>query len=188
MPTKRPSAVLVSVADHRRRARGCCCSRPSARERGVLQARGRGHGEPGGVVRQAMKLHGFVVDESIEKRPEPLDYRFQVKNGDHVVLADLHRRGARHVQGRRRGRADRQARARGLPGRANGVTAKCPSKYDPDQKATRCGYSGLTRHVPPPRGVRRRERRVRRLDRRRPAPPDVARLTAASACSTSSPR
>ena len=81
---------------------------------------------------KSMNLHGFVVDNSIEKRPDTLDYRFRVKNGDAVVLAtyrgivpDTFKDGAEVV-------------LTGTLG-PNGfhteeVMAKCPSKYDPNTK------------------------------------------------------
>ena len=76
-----------------------------------------------------MNLHGFVVDSTVQRRPDSLDYRFEVKNGDSVVLAtytgvvpDTFKGGAEVV----------------LTGKltedgfhASQVTAKCPSKYDP---------------------------------------------------------
>jgi cytochrome c-type biogenesis protein CcmE len=36
---------------------------------------------------KGLQLHGFVVDGTIEKRPDSLDYRFRIKNGDAAVLA-----------------------------------------------------------------------------------------------------
>jgi len=80
---------------------------------------------------KSMNLHGFVVEDSVERRGETLDYRFQVKNGDKVVLAtytgvvpDTFKGGAEVV----------------LTGKlapegfhATQVTAKCPSKYEPGQ-------------------------------------------------------
>ena len=36
---------------------------------------------------KGLQLHGFVVDGTIEKRPDSLDYRFKIKNGDQSVLA-----------------------------------------------------------------------------------------------------
>ena len=34
-----------------------------------------------------MQLHGFVVNSSIEQRPNTLDYRFKIMTGDYNVLA-----------------------------------------------------------------------------------------------------
>ena len=82
-----------------------------------------------------MNLHGFVVDGSIEKRPNSLDYRFKVKNGDHTVTAtytgtvpDTFKDGAEVV-------LTGTLEPGGFQVKRNGVTAKCPSRYDPDQKA-----------------------------------------------------
>ena len=34
-----------------------------------------------------MQLHGYVVDKSIEQRPNTLDYRFKLRSGDYQVMA-----------------------------------------------------------------------------------------------------
>ncbi|HXT71848.1 MAG TPA: cytochrome c maturation protein CcmE [Vicinamibacterales bacterium] len=75
-----------------------------------------------------MQLHGFVVDKSIEQRPDTLDYRFKIKSGDFAVTAlysgvvpDTFKDGAEVVL---TGRLD----ASGF--KAHIVTAKCPSKYE----------------------------------------------------------
>src|SRR5262245_54325010 len=88
-------------------------------------------GQPQAWYGKAMNLHGCVVEDSIEKRTDALDYRFQVKNGDKVVLAtytgvvpDTFKGGAEVVLTGRLG-------PNGF--HADQVTAKCPSKYDPDQ-------------------------------------------------------
>lgn len=80
-----------------------------------------------------MNLHGFVVPGSIQRRPNTLDYRFQIKNGDQVVLAnytgiipDTFKDESEVV----------------LTGKletsntftTTEVMAKCPSKYDPEAK------------------------------------------------------
>ena len=76
-----------------------------------------------------LQLHGFVVPDSIMKKPNSLDYWFQVQsNGQTVsatytgVVPDTFKDGAEVV----------------LTGKlspdgfhADQVTAKCPSKYDP---------------------------------------------------------
>jgi cytochrome c-type biogenesis protein CcmE len=78
-----------------------------------------------------LQLHGFVVDGSIAKRPDSLDYRFQVKNGDQVVTAtytgvvpDTFKDGSEVVLKGRLG-------PDGFQVEPNGVMAKCPSKYEP---------------------------------------------------------
>ena len=81
-----------------------------------------------------MNLHGFVVDGSIQKRGS-FDYRFHVKTGDAVVLAnytgvvpDTFKDGAEVVLTGKLG-------PEGFQVKPDGVTAKCPSKYDPAQSA-----------------------------------------------------
>jgi cytochrome c-type biogenesis protein CcmE len=80
-----------------------------------------------------MNLHGFVVD--VAKRPNTLDYRFHVKNGDSVVLAsytgpipDTMKEGAEVVLTGKLGPDGFQVQPN------NGIMAKCPSKYDPDAR------------------------------------------------------
>jgi cytochrome c-type biogenesis protein CcmE len=77
-----------------------------------------------------MQLHGFVVDKSIEQRPNTMDYRFKIKSGDSQVLAtytgivpDTFKDGAEVVLTGRLGPA-------GFQVDPEGVTAKCPSKYE----------------------------------------------------------
>ena len=75
-----------------------------------------------------MQLHGFA--ESIEQRPSTLDYRFKLKSGDYSVLAtytgvvpDTFKDGAEVV-------LTGSLSAAGFKVDPNGVTAKCPSKYE----------------------------------------------------------
>ncbi len=90
---------------------------------------------------KSMNLHGYVVDGSIEKRPNSLDYRFKVRNGDHVVLAtytgtvpDTFTDGAEVV-------LSGTLSPDGFKVRRDGVMAKCPSRYDPAQQAASPGKS-----------------------------------------------
>lgn len=76
-----------------------------------------------------LQLHGFVVDHSILRKPDTLDYRFQVQNNGRVVpvrysgvVPDTFKGGAEVVL---KGRLDSD----GFMVDANGVMAKCPSKY-----------------------------------------------------------
>lgn len=76
-----------------------------------------------------LQLHGFVVAGSIQRRPDTLDYRFKVKNGDAEVQADYtgvvpdtFKDGAEVVL---KGRLT----ATGYQVEENGIVAKCPSKY-----------------------------------------------------------
>jgi cytochrome c-type biogenesis protein CcmE len=82
-----------------------------------------------------LNLHGFVVDGSIEKRRNSLDYRFKVKNGDRVVQAmytgtvpDTFKDGAEVVLTGKLG-------PDGFQVERDGIMAKCPSRYDPEQQA-----------------------------------------------------
>jgi cytochrome c-type biogenesis protein CcmE len=90
---------------------------------------------------KSMNLHGFVVDGSIAKRPNSLDYRFKVKNGEHTVLAtytgtvpDTFKDGAEVV-------LTGTLNPDGFHVKKNGVMAKCPSRYDPEQQAASPGKS-----------------------------------------------
>src|SRR3954453_13448157 len=76
-----------------------------------------------------LQLHGFVVDHSILRKPDTLDYRFQVQSNGQVVpvrysgvVPDTFKGGAEVVL---KGRLDHQ----GFAVDPNGVMAKCPSKY-----------------------------------------------------------
>ena len=77
-----------------------------------------------------MQMHGFVVDKSIEQRPNSMDYRFKLKTGDHQVVVmytgfvpDTFKDGAEVVVTGKLG-------PEGFNVVPNGVTAKCPSKYE----------------------------------------------------------
>lgn len=81
-----------------------------------------------------LQLHGYVVENSIGKRPDTLEYRFQVQNNGHVVTArytgvvpDTFRGGSEVVIKGRLG-------PDGFHVDRNGVMAKCPSKYEPARK------------------------------------------------------
>jgi cytochrome c-type biogenesis protein CcmE len=98
-----------------------------------------------------LQLHGYVVDNSIMRRPNSLDYRFKVKNGDSVVLAsytgvvpDTFKDGAEVVL---KGRLAPD----GFHVEANGVMAKCPSKYDPATSAK--SYQSVATQAGSPAGV-----------------------------------
>jgi cytochrome c-type biogenesis protein CcmE len=77
-----------------------------------------------------LQLHGFVVDRSILRKPDTLEYAFQVHSKGHVVNAryagivpDTFKDGSEvvikgHLVGDR------------FVVEPNGVMAKCPSKYE----------------------------------------------------------
>jgi len=77
-----------------------------------------------------LQLHGHVVDGSIMRRRDSLDYRFQVENNGYVVNAsytgvvpDTFKDGSEVVVKGRLGSG-------GFTVEPNGVMAKCPSKYE----------------------------------------------------------
>ena len=77
-----------------------------------------------------LQLHGFVVDHSILRRPDTLDYRFQVQSNGKVVpvrysgvVPDTFKDGAEVV-------LKGQLVGDHFDVDPNGVMAKCPSKYE----------------------------------------------------------
>jgi cytochrome c-type biogenesis protein CcmE len=78
-----------------------------------------------------LQLHGTVVDRSIEKRPNSLDYRFKVQNNGAIVQAyytgvvpDNFKDGSEVVIKGTLGPDGFKVDSRG------GIMAKCPSKYE----------------------------------------------------------
>lgn len=76
-----------------------------------------------------LQLHGFVVDQSIERRPDTLEYRFRIESKGKIVQAhytgvvpDTFKHGSEIVLTGTLG-PDGFA--------ADAMTAKCPSKYEP---------------------------------------------------------
>lgn len=77
-----------------------------------------------------LQLHGYVVPDSIMKRKNSLDYRFQVQSNGHIVDAtytgvvpDTFKSEAEVV-------LKGILSADGFTVSPNGVMAKCPSKYE----------------------------------------------------------
>ena len=77
-----------------------------------------------------LQLHGYVVDKSIGRKPDTLEYRFQMQSNGKVVTAwytgvvpDTFKDGAEVVV---KGRLSPE----GFTVEPNGVMAKCPSKYE----------------------------------------------------------
>lgn len=86
-----------------------------------------------------LQLHGFVVQNSILRRKDSLEYRFTVQNKGVTVPAqytgivpDTFKDDAEVVL---RGTLGPD----GFRVDPNGVMAKCPSKYDPNRKTTSAG-------------------------------------------------
>jgi cytochrome c-type biogenesis protein CcmE len=84
---------------------------------------------PGAWHGKRLQLHGFVVDKSIFVKQDTLEYRFQIQNKGSVVPAsytgivpDTFKDGSEVVLKGHLG-------ADGFAVDANGVMAKCPSKY-----------------------------------------------------------
>jgi cytochrome c-type biogenesis protein CcmE len=91
--------------------------------------------DPGAWQGKRLQLHGFVVDHSILRKPDTLDYRFQVQSNGKVVpvrysgiVPDTFKGGSEVVL---KGRLD----ANGFAVEPNGVMAKCPSKYEAKSSA-----------------------------------------------------
>ena len=77
-----------------------------------------------------LQLHGYVVDKSIKRRPDTLDYIFQIQSNGAVVNAsytgvvpDTFKDGSEVVIKGKLG-------PNGFHVEPNGVMAKCPSKYE----------------------------------------------------------
>ncbi len=77
-----------------------------------------------------LQMHGFVVPDSIKKRPNSLDYIFQVQNNGHIidasytgVVPDTFKSDSEVV-------LKGILSADGFKVQPNGVMAKCPSKYE----------------------------------------------------------
>ena len=77
-----------------------------------------------------LQLHGFVVEKSILRKPDTLEYRFQIQNNGHVVNAsytgvvpDTFKGGSEVVLKGKLG-------PDGFEVNHDGVMAKCPSKYE----------------------------------------------------------
>jgi cytochrome c-type biogenesis protein CcmE len=78
-----------------------------------------------------LQLHGFVVQDSILRRRDSLDYRFKIESKGSVVEArytgvvpDTFKNGSEVVLKGRLG-------PDGFAVEPDGVMAKCPSKYEP---------------------------------------------------------
>ena len=86
--------------------------------------------EPAAWQGKRVQLHGFVVDKSIERRPDTLEYRFRIESKGKVVQAqytgivpDTFKHGSEVVLKGTLGPEGFSV----VPG---GVMAKCPSKYE----------------------------------------------------------
>ena len=77
-----------------------------------------------------LQMHGFVVPDSIKRRPDSLDYIFQVQSNGHVVNASY--TGVVHDTFKSDSEVVLKGvlTAEGFKTQPNGVMAKCPSKYE----------------------------------------------------------
>jgi cytochrome c-type biogenesis protein CcmE len=82
-----------------------------------------------------MSLHGFVVDQSIQRKPDTLEYLFTIESKGKMVQArytgivpDTFKHGSEVVVKGTLG-------PNGFTVEPNGVMAKCPSKYEPAKAA-----------------------------------------------------
>jgi cytochrome c-type biogenesis protein CcmE len=86
--------------------------------------------QPDAWYGKKLQLHGYVVPDSIMKRPNSLDYRFQVQSNGQIITAtytgvvpDTFKSEAEVVL---KGTLSHD----GFTVSPNGVMAKCPSKYE----------------------------------------------------------
>jgi cytochrome c-type biogenesis protein CcmE len=86
--------------------------------------------EPAAWEGKKLNLHGFVVEKSIMRKPDSLEYRFHVQNNGKVVpvrytgvVPDTFKDGSEVV-------LKGHLRADGFMVDPGGVVAKCPSKYE----------------------------------------------------------
>jgi len=87
--------------------------------------------EPDAWYGKPLQVHGFVVEGSRFRKPDTLEYRFQVENNGAVIDAeytglvpDTFQDGSEVV-------ITGHLSAHGFTVEPNGVMAKCPSKYEP---------------------------------------------------------
>jgi cytochrome c-type biogenesis protein CcmE len=86
--------------------------------------------DPAAWYGKRLQLHGFVVEESILRKRDSLDYKFEIRNNGAVVPArytgvvpDTFKGGSEVV-------LKGQLGPDGFAVDPNGVMAKCPSKYE----------------------------------------------------------
>ncbi len=91
---------------------------------------------PGQWEGKALRLHGYVVRDSILRKRDSLEYRFDIQNKGRTVHAlytgivpDTFKDDAEVVL---KGRLQPD----GFHVEPNGVMAKCPSKYEPKRSAS----------------------------------------------------
>jgi cytochrome c-type biogenesis protein CcmE len=104
----------------------------------VMASPAEWHGKP-------LQLHGFVVANSILRRPDSLDYKFQVQNKGTVVTATYTGIVPDTFKDQPGSESEVVLKGRltsdGFHVQPNGVMAKCPSKYEP--KSAKAGAGPL---------------------------------------------
>jgi len=87
-----------------------------------------------------LQLHGFVVANSIMVKPDTLEYRFKVQNNGKVVDASYQGLVPDTFQDKPGEEAEvvlkGQLTERGFHVEKDGITAKCPSKYEAAKKVS----------------------------------------------------
>jgi cytochrome c-type biogenesis protein CcmE len=87
-------------------------------------------GNPEAWQGRKLQLHGFVVPDSILRRRDSLDYRFQVQNKGMVVSATYSGVVPDTFKDESEVVLKGTLQADGFHVEPNGVMAKCPSKYE----------------------------------------------------------
>ena len=77
-----------------------------------------------------LQMHGFVVPDSIKRRPNSLDYIFQVQSKGHIVNATYTGVVPDTFKSESEVVLKGILSADGFKVQPNGVMAKCPSKYE----------------------------------------------------------
>jgi cytochrome c-type biogenesis protein CcmE len=86
--------------------------------------------EPEAWYGKNMQIHGYVVPGSIQLKRETLDWRFDVKNGGHVVRASYRGAVPDGFKDDSEVVLKGQLSEAGFHVEPGGVMAKCPSKYE----------------------------------------------------------
>jgi len=97
--------------------------------------------EPDAWYGKKLQVHGYVVEGSRLRKPDTLEYRFQVENNGAVINAeytgivpDTFQDGSEVV-------LSGELSPHGFSVAPNGVMAKCPSKYEPKPSLDSAAYS-----------------------------------------------
>ena len=81
-----------------------------------------------------LQLHGFVVANSIRRRPDTLDWRFDVHSNGHVVRASYSGIVPDTFKDESEVVLRGQLTPDGFHTKPDGIMAKCPSKYEASKK------------------------------------------------------